>query len=668
MTFGLTPEGFNTPRLADEKQALENAFIAEFGDVNTDPQSVCGQLIGIFAKAYADLWENLDDVYLSEYPNSASGISLDNVVQLNGITRLPATQTLVVATVSGLEGTYIPINSLASLPTTGDTFFANVGGTISRTNADIVKIQVTSVTTQAYTILLNGSVFTYSLPVITFSNVGPIFVTSNSIKVTINGVTLAAVPYNTSSNQTLTDVASAIQAFSSGTVCTAVATPTNVITITPLSGKSVTINSISITGGATQASNVITFIAPANQNAITAQLKLIANAGSPPWNVVDNMDGTITVNATNVSVPFSANAGINLEIIYQASPITFLAENFGPIPAPIGTLTNIITPLAGWNTITNLVAGVLGRVTETDAELRIRRQNSIKLLGSATVEAITAGLLQKVPGVTSATVFENVTLQQEPILVVFPLPFTSGDTITITYNTVSNFSVSFTTDQATTMGLIVAQFELIPQVLSASYGGTGNQTVTVNIIQATVLTINSAVVTGTAQTASIKGGRPPKSFEAVVEGGSDQAVAEQIWLTKPAGIETFGNVNSGNGITIIDSQGNSQVIFFSRPTEIFIWVQVALTLYSEETFPSDGTQQVALAILNYGNSLGVGIDVLFQRVLAQIFTVPGIASGNMVIASTATATDSPSFGTSDIIIEESEISAWDLSRILVTVV
>ena len=82
-------------------------------------------------------------------------------------------------------------------------------------------------------------------------------------------------------------------------------------------------------------------------------------------------------------------------------------------------------------------------------------------------------------------------------------------------------------------------------------------------------------------------------------------VPVSIWETKPAGIETFGNTS----FTIDDSQGNDQVVFFSRPTEIFIWVQVALTLYTEETFPPNGTVLVAEAINNYGNKIPTRNDI-----------------------------------------------------------
>lgn len=662
MIYGLTPAGFNAPRLADVKQFLEDDFVASIGDVNTDPQSVTGQFIGIFSKMFADQWENLEDVYFSQYPNSASGTSLDNVVQFNGITRLPATQTQVVATCAGLEGSYIPENSLANIPTTGETFYALTGGSITKSNADIVTIQIDQLETQRYTVLINNSTFIYSLPVVTFSNSGAIFVTGNVINVTINGVPLSPINFTTNSNTTLAAIASAIQALNGATLCTCSSTNPGTLTITPLTGKTVIVNSINVTMGASQATNVTTYLQPSNNNQLTAGLTAIINANMPSWLCVDNMDGTITINANSVSVPFSCSVGINLSVIYQASPITFVCQNFGQVSCPIGTLTNIVTPISGWNTITNLIAGTTGTLTETDANLRIRRQNSTKLLGSATVEAITAGLLQNVPGVISATVFENTSLQQTDIIIIFPAPFNSGDTITVTYNTSNNFTVPYDTNQATTMSDLATAFESLEEVTFASYGGAGNQTLTVVMNISTVITINSVTTDVSAQTAIINGGRPPKSFEAVVQGGADEAIANQIWITKPAGIETFGNVNSGNGIQITDSQGNTQVIFFSRPSAITIWVQVALTLYTEETFPNNGISDVALAIFNYGVSLGVGIDVLLQRVLAQIFTVPGIASGNMTIGITQN-----SLGSSDISIEENQISTWDLSRISVTV-
>ena len=72
--FGVTPQGFKIMRLIEAKTLLENLFTNEFSEINLEAQSVAGQIIGIFSKVIADDWENLQDVYLSQYPNSASHI------------------------------------------------------------------------------------------------------------------------------------------------------------------------------------------------------------------------------------------------------------------------------------------------------------------------------------------------------------------------------------------------------------------------------------------------------------------------------------------------------------------------------------------------------------------------------------------------------------------
>ena len=661
--FGLTPFGFNAMRLADIKQSLEDAFIAQFGDINLDPQSVFGQEIGVLSKSFADLWENLEDVYFSQYPNSASGVSLDNVVQLNGITRLPATQTSVTATCDGIEGTYIPINSLARISATGQNFFANIGGFITQQNADIVSVQATSPPiAQPYNVIISNQVYTYARPTINFANIGPIFVSGNVITVFLNGIALPSVTYATSSNNTLTLIYNQILLFPTVDPSTSITNP-NQISIFSLLGFNTNVTNIIITGGATQATYTITYTAPPSMNAISQRLTAIINQAAASYTAVDNTGGNFTVTATNPAVPFSINLGPGMNVYYVASPINFLCVDYGPISCPVSALDTIVTPIAGWQSINNSVAGVTGTLIETDAQLRIRRFNSIHILGLATVEAIRSRL-QQVSGVISALVFENYTLLQEPIIITFPLVFSAGDVITVTYNTLSSFTVTYSTNQATTMGLLVTAFEDLPAVSSASYGGPGNQVLTVNMNILMDLVVNSVVTSVSSQTAIITGGRPPKSFEAVVEGGSDENIANTIWEAKPAGIETYGNTS----YTITDSQGDPQVIFFSRPTPIYIWVTCALTLYPEETFPPNGTSLVAAAINSYGNSLGIGVDVLFQRVLAQIFTVSGIASGNMSIAATFDLVTSPTYGTSDIIIAENQISIFDLSRIFITVV
>lgn len=657
--FGLSPFGFKPKRLIDVKTDLDNSTIAQFGDVNLDPQSVFGQQIGLYSKVGADYWENLEDVYYSQYPNSAEGVALDNVVQLNGITRLPAQRTAVTGVAEGLEGTLIPIGSLARIPDTGAVFFSNDNYIITRQRASNAIVQVAATAGQIYTLLINNSAYSYSLPHIEFTGS---FVTGNNIAITINNQTLSNVPFNTSNNQTLADIATAI----AGLPSVASATPTNpnMIDIVPNLGFYVAVNSINVTGGASQPTlNPMTFNVPGSVSTVAQYLTAIINQIPlvQPVNAVQNGD-SVNITSNNTDVPYALNIGTNLNVIARSSPIYFEAQNYGPVPAPVNTLTEIITPLSGWNAINNPKAGVTGRLVETDAELRIRRRNSIRLLGAATVEAIRARLLQEVVGVTSAFVFENVSVVQEPIATIFAIAFTGGDSIITTLNSRILATIPFNTNQLITMTDLANLLKAQPEIADATIGGTGNQTITVEMNPFYFVEIEFQVNPVDINYIQ-RGGRPPKSFEAVVEGGSDDDIALKIWQTKPAGIQTFGNTS----IVIEDSQGESQTINFSRPTPIYLWATVSLTLYSEEVFPPNGQELVKAAILNYGNSLGIGVDVLFQRVLAQIFSVPGISSGNLQIASTNAATDTPSYGTADISIAENEVSLWDLVRITVTI-
>lgn len=657
--FGLTPQGFKIKRLPDIHAENQNLLLAAFGEINLDPQSIFGQLIGVLSKVEADIWENMQDVYFSQYPNSAEGISLDNVVQLNAITRLAAQQTNVTAVCSGLEGTLINQGALARIPDTGAVFFCQTDSFISRSNAASASILVAVAAPQSYTAIINNQTLTYSLPIITFTGS---FVTGNSIVATLNGTTLPAVPFNTSNNQTLADLAAAMAA--NPDVLSATPTNPNIISIIPVLGKNVVVNSIVITGGASQPTYAVTFDTP-TINAVSQNLTSIINAAISTVLATD-LTGSISIVADDPDAPFSISVGTNLSITSQSSPVTFLSQDFAPIAAPVNTLVEILTPISGWNSINNPKAGVTGRFIETDSELRIRRNNSIRLLGAGTVESIRARLLQQVPGVTSAFIFENRTMTQEPIDIVLNQDLVPGNTITIVFNTIQTLPiVTYATSHLDTMNAIAVVIANQPQIASAVVGGTANRTITVSMKEAVEVAITTFSVTGGASQAEavFKGGRLAKSFEAVVEGGSDADVANKIWLTKPAGIQTFGNTS----FTITDSQGEQQVINFSRPTPIYIWVTVALTLYSEETFPPNGQDLVADAINTYGNNLGIGVDVLLQRVLAQIFSVPGIASGAMQIAATNGPGDSPLYGTADIPIQENEIAVFDLSRITVTV-
>lgn len=125
------------------------------------------------------------------------------------------------------------------------------------------------------------------------------------------------------------------------------------------------------------------------------------------------------------------------------------------------------------------------------------------------------------------------------------------------------------------------------------------------------------------------GGRPPHSFEAIVVGGTDAAVAQLIWDTKPAGIATFGNVNGGAGVSVRDAAGATQTVRFSRPVDRLIWIRVTQTaLHPEESLPTGAASIVQSAVATFGSANHApGVDVVPQRFFGAVFSaVRGLLS------------------------------------------
>ena len=126
---GLTPEGLVTKRLtdilSDNRQRAVQLFqdLVSVGDVvDTSASSTLGRLIALAAPGEADLWEAVQEVYSAFDPNSATGIALDNLVALGGITRFSNTYTTAQALFTGNNGTLIPAGSVVSSATSGQSF------------------------------------------------------------------------------------------------------------------------------------------------------------------------------------------------------------------------------------------------------------------------------------------------------------------------------------------------------------------------------------------------------------------------------------------------------------------------------------------------------------------------------------------------------------------
>ena len=143
---GVTPTGFERLRLADIKTEIEDVLKTTFGsDINLSPESVFGQIVGIFSEREDLVWQAMEDVYNSQYPDTAFGASLDNVCALTGITRLAAKNAIAVITITGTPGTVIPSGSLAGVQNNGAQFL--IASQITIPLSGTIDVTVSSVDT-----------------------------------------------------------------------------------------------------------------------------------------------------------------------------------------------------------------------------------------------------------------------------------------------------------------------------------------------------------------------------------------------------------------------------------------------------------------------------------------------------------------------------------------
>lgn len=130
--YGISVTGFKRKRLDQIKSELDDSFKGIFGDnFNLSPESPDGQINGVISEAYANLWEILERAYDAYNPSSATGVDLSNLVQINGITRLPPSFSRAQVNITGADGTVIPSGSLVSTTDTNDQFATENDVTIS---------------------------------------------------------------------------------------------------------------------------------------------------------------------------------------------------------------------------------------------------------------------------------------------------------------------------------------------------------------------------------------------------------------------------------------------------------------------------------------------------------------------------------------------------------
>lgn len=291
----------------------------------------------------------------------------------------------------------------------------------------------------------------------------------------------------------------------------------------------------------------------------TADLVLIGQAGTVINNGIASDDA-----GTNWLLPEQVVIPVSGEIT-----VTATAGEVGDIEASPNTITQIVTPTLGWQSVNNPNQAVVGVAVETDAQLRTRQARSTELASVSLWEGIIASLLN-LEGVTRVSGVKN------------------------------------------------------------------------------------------DEDASSDEGVPGHTVAMIVDGGDVDEIGKTIFLKKGEGVGTFGTTQT----TYIDTYGFPNVIKFSRPTIVNVYVTLNITPAS--TYLSTAADEIKSRIADYINSLAIGEDVNIARVLAS--AVKDCDTGmddRFEVSSITMGESSGSQSAASIPIEWNEAAACDVSNITV---
>lgn len=110
-------------------------------------------------------------------------------------------------------------------------------------------------------------------------------------------------------------------------------------------------------------------------------------------------------------------------------------------------------------------------------------------------------------------------------------------------------------------------------------------------------------------------GRPPHSIEIVVDGGDSREIAQEIYAKKAGGISTFGST----AVQIVGEYDDEITIYFNRPTPVYVWYKLSITLNPTEKLPTNYVEILRNIVLDRMKNLPAGADVIPQKFMSEFY-------------------------------------------------
>lgn len=176
--------------------------------------------------------------------------------------------------------------------------------------------------------------------------------------------------------------------------------------------------------------------------------------------------------------------------------------------------------------------------------------------------------------------------------------------------------------------------------------------------------VRAATIIENTSRAPDSAGRPEKSFQAYVLGGDEQEIAETIFTTKTAGIESHGDISK----QVADLGGQLHTVKFSRAEEVGVYLAIDVTKNAQ--YPVDGNERIRSAIImyiggedaagSYYNGLSMGASVVFTRLISAVYSVEGVEDVSLTVGKSG-----GSMGSGNVAIQAFEVARTKAADITV---
>lgn len=438
--YGVTDDGFVIKDYDTIREEIEQDEYAVFGPkINVEPDDLLGQLNGVFGNRLAELWEVAESVYRSLHPDWSSGEPLDNVCAITGVIRLDALESSVDLAVNLAAGATLPAGSIASIGTTGDRWVTQAAVTNAAAVAATVAVEAKS--EEAAPIVGNAyAIDSIAVPVAGWSakaakntlNSEPFGLANGQTLLvevdegTAQTVTFLSGDFADITNATAAEVAAVL---SSGLTGAAAIDAAGEVRLTSdLEGAGSALRVIGGTGF-----EALGFSREKIRGFNPSTAAQILNTASEPYGLSDGetlfvkvdrgSTQTITFptgdfvaigSATAVEVAKSINSQISGAVAYevlgkvQIESLDVGTNSFVEVTG--GTANTALSYALNEEEAGVSGAAIVGRDIESDAALRLRREELLRTTGAGTLEAIRAAVRAITdPDVLQAYVIENAT-------------------------------------------------------------------------------------------------------------------------------------------------------------------------------------------------------------------------------------------------------------------